>query len=95
MTAQDGVEVQLAMARGLEVDVILTDIQMQDMHGDLLCTRLRAAGMRLPIVAVTGATGRGPNLGLLLSTPMSSSGSDVHCKTGIARAVMSKVALLK
>ncbi len=39
---------------GLEIDVLLLDIQMQTLHGDALCTRLRAKGYKGPIVAVTG-----------------------------------------
>ncbi len=36
-------------------DVILTDIQMRQMNGDELCTELAHRGVRIPIVAMTGA----------------------------------------
>ncbi len=35
-------------------DVLLLDIQMRRMNGDVLCQRLRAAGLTVPIVAATG-----------------------------------------
>ncbi len=42
------------MAVGRQFDVLLLDIQMREMNGDVLCARLRAAGDYRPMIAVTG-----------------------------------------
>ena len=43
-----------ALAAGLQFDVLLLDIQMREMNGDVLCARLRAAGDFRPMIPVTG-----------------------------------------
>ncbi len=59
LLAQDGSLVCGALDGGLDVDVILLDIQMKEMNGDVLCRALRSRGDRRPIIAVTGATNAG------------------------------------
>jgi CheY-like chemotaxis protein len=50
----DGAEVEPALAAGMQVDVLLLDIQMKEMNGDEVCKRLRQQGITSPIIAVTG-----------------------------------------
>jgi CheY-like chemotaxis protein len=45
----------LARALAEPFDLILLDIQLPDIRGDVVCRRLRATGMRTPIVAVTAS----------------------------------------
>ncbi len=59
---QDGSQVEPALRGGLAVDVLLLDIQMPVMNGDVLCQRLRSRGDCRPLVAVTGAHCTGPLL---------------------------------
>jgi uncharacterized protein YjfI (DUF2170 family) len=51
---QDGSEVEPALEGGLEVQLFLLDIQMKEMNGDVLCSRLRAKGDLRVMIAVTG-----------------------------------------
>lgn len=49
---RDG-EAGKARALGERFDLILLDLQLPRMRGDVLCRELRAAGHRLPIVALS------------------------------------------
>ena len=49
---RDG-EAGKARALGERFDLILLDLQLPRMRGDALCRDLRAAGLRLPIVALS------------------------------------------
>ena len=52
----DGVQVEPAVATS-HFDVVLLDIQMRRLNGDVVCRSLRAHGYdTLPIIAVTGVT---------------------------------------
>lgn len=47
----DGLELALSEA----FDMIILDIEMPDLRGDEICARLRAAGHREPIIALTAS----------------------------------------
>jgi CheY-like chemotaxis protein len=51
---QDGSEVEPAFEGGMDVDMLLLDIQMKTMNGDVLCSLLRAQGDPRMMMAVTG-----------------------------------------
>jgi CheY-like chemotaxis protein len=51
---QDGSEVEPAFEGGMDVDMLLLDIQMKTMNGDVLCSLLRAQGDPRMMIAVTG-----------------------------------------
>ncbi len=53
---EDGVEVEPAlMAPGAHFDVLLLDIQMRQINGDVVCQHLRSRGYDdMPIIALTG-----------------------------------------
>lgn len=43
-----------ALARASEAQLVFTDVHLPDMDGPELAARLRAAGVRAPIVGITG-----------------------------------------
>src|SRR3978361_1763246 len=45
-----------AMSRDERFDVIMLDLELPDGDGSELCARLRKAGVRVPIVILTGST---------------------------------------
>jgi CheY-like chemotaxis protein len=56
-------QVPEALAAGRAYDVVLMDISMRRVCGDVACATLRAAGATLPILAVSGnAEGAGDDL---------------------------------
>lgn len=54
ISVQDGSEVEPAFEGGMDVDMLLLDIQMKTMNGDVLCSLLRAQGDPRMMIAVTG-----------------------------------------
>lgn len=53
----DGADVDVeAIAREGKYDALLLDIVMPEIGGDVLCERLRAAGVTIPLIATTGNT---------------------------------------
>src|SRR5436309_3508719 len=52
-TASDG-ERALVEVRRARTDVVLTDLQMEPMHGVELCKQLRAIDRELPVIVMTG-----------------------------------------
>jgi CheY-like chemotaxis protein len=43
-----------ALEGGLDADILLLDIQMKEVNGDIVCSELRARGDCRPMIAVTG-----------------------------------------
>lgn len=47
----------LALAQSQPPDLVLLDVDMPDMNGREVCKRLRAQGLKVPIIMLTGAVG--------------------------------------
>jgi two-component system response regulator MprA len=54
-TAVDGLDA-LTLAIGDPPDLVVTDLQMPGLRGDVLIDRLRDAGLRMPVIIVTASS---------------------------------------